>query len=99
MMHNNSTAVVSRRRNWKPLATSLAAVPILAVAQTRIDSISNPGPLGLPNPQVGAHNVAMHFSTLLIIGVVVPLWGMFALMLVREAYSWFDRVVTVGRSS
>jgi len=70
-------------------------VPAVCSGQTRIDSISNPGLVGPTNPQVGAHNVGMHFSTLLIIGVVVPLWGIFAIMLVREAFSWFDRIVSI----
>lgn len=80
-------------RVLKALPPILALVPVLASSQTRIDSVSNPGVLSTANPQVGAHNVLMHFSTLLIVGVAVPLWGMFALMIVREAYSWFDRVI------
>jgi hypothetical protein len=89
----------SKRISHGASLLTLSAVPISAYSQdeVRVSTISNPGEIDTENPAIGVHDVAVHFSFLLIVGVVFPLWVIATCQLASLVSSWFDRVARPGR--
>jgi hypothetical protein len=81
-------------RRWV-IASFFVALPVAAVCQTdvRIQEIKNPG---IGGTVIGMLDVATHFSSVLIIGVVAPLWIIATVVTAAEVRSWASSAFMKG---